>query len=699
MSVTGKKKLNGRLFISLAGIIGITMIMLNLIETTIVVENTKMKIRTLNTDHYIDITRNYAERIKKNLEEYITGLDYYLNADVLETKDTEQIVEWLRAHENKRKEIFDYVAWVDKNGDFYSDIGSKTNVLDRDYYQAIIEKGEEVYIDNPVTSKTTGKTIVHICKAAKVNGETIGFFCAVVDSSHLYRFLEGINVGKDGIAVLFSGDGNVIAKNGIQELMTVDFTPDTITSSQRKVNSTLQNENSNEVAWNMIDGIGEVLTIQSRIGLTHWVLVIFIRQYSIVQIAQQIANYLIFFSVLLAACVVLIGAFTVYKAIKPLKVVENTILDIATGNADLTRRIEVTSKNEIGRVTDGFNQFTEKLHIIMSTMKATKDQLINAGRNLDSCTQDTASAITEIIANIESMNANIQNQGYSVDQTSGAVNQIASNIESLNQMIESQTAAVEEASASIEEMIGNINSVNNSVLKMAADFDELQKNAIEGMAKQDDVSAKIQIIESESEALQEANTVIANIAEQTNLLAMNAAIEAAHAGETGKGFSVVADEIRKLSETSSSESETIGNQLAAIIQNIKSMVEASNNAHESFVSVAQGIEKTNMLVQEINGSMQEQMEGSKQISNALNAMNNSSAEVKTASEEMAEGNKSILLEIQKLQDATINMRSGMDEMSVGATQINRTGSDLSEIAHKMEEAISNIGDQVDLFRV
>ncbi|MBQ0052330.1 MAG: HAMP domain-containing protein, partial [Treponema sp.] len=292
---------------------------------------------------------------------------------------------------------------------------------------------------------------------------------------------------------------------------------------------------------------------------TPWTLLAMLEGNEIYEAATNVAKKLIATGILLTVFTVLIVGILVFSSIKPLGILEKTILGIASGDADLTKRIDLQSNNEIGRVVDGFNQFSEKLQTIISTMKDSKEQLVNAGQLLQDSTDDTTSAITQIISNIESMGSQVNFQTESVHQTAGAVNQIASNIESLNRMIESQSSAVTQASAAVEEMIGNINSVNTSVQKMGHAFEELEQKAVVGVQKQNDVNSKISEIEKESQALQEANAVISGIAEQTNLLAMNAAIEAAHAGEAGKGFSVVADEIRKLSEDSGAQSQTIGN--------------------------------------------------------------------------------------------------------------------------------------------
>lgn len=681
-------------------IVAATILIINTFQVIFIAERTKKITNQQIESDYTDLTKSYASQVVFKLSEYKTALDFYVNSDVAQTGDTEEIAGWLRTTTSKRNKMFDYVAWVDETGKFQADNGNETFVTQRDYYQAIVKNGADEFIDNPATSLITGKTIIHVCRAVKHGGKNIGFFTGIVSMETINKLVKDITVGETGIATLFSGNGKVISTSddlGKMETLAAD-------KANNDVKNHIQTNSTSEYAghfWNRDSHGHKQFNIFSGISGTQWSLVIIIEGAQIFRIANEIILYMGIAATILAVTLILVLSLCVVSIMKPLGVVEKTLQSISSGNADLSKRISVKTNadNEIGRLASGFNTFVEKLQHIIIAMKQTKTELVAAGTKLNDSTEDTAASITQIIANIESMTGNIGTQSESVAQTASAVNQIASNIESLNKMIENQSASVTEASAAVEEMIGNINSVNNSVTKMAEEFNQLEQKAADGVQKQDDVNARIQVIETESQALQEANTVISNIAEQTNLLAMNAAIEAAHAGEAGKGFSVVADEIRKLSETSSSQSKTIGEQLKKITDSIQEMVTASQEAGISFSRVSSGINMTNNLVQEIKNAMQEQGEGSKQISIALNSMNDSTSEVRTASSEMSEGNKTILEEIKVLQNATLSMKEGMEEMNIGAKKINETGSNLSSISENMKSSITKIGDEVDQFQV
>ena len=388
--------------------------------------------------------------------------------------------------------------------------------------------------------------------------------------------------------------------------------------------------------------------------------------------------------------------------VNQLTILSDAVYDLSSGNADLTKRVTLSRRSifkVFGTLVENENLFIEKLQGIIENLKVSEKELDAVGLDMTGSMQNTASAITQIISNIDSVHAQINHQSENVQETAGAVNEISANIDSLERMIRQQADGVSEASSAVEQMIGNIQSVNTSVDKMAESFSQLEKQAQSGQAKQAAVNEKIYQIEDKSKMLQEANQAIANIAEQTNLLAMNAAIEAAHAGEAGKGFAVVADEIRKLSETSTEQSKTIGDQLNCIQSSILEVVEGSQDSSRAFSMVSNEIVNTNQLVNEIKIAMAEQNEGSKQVIETLRVMNNSTSEVSTSAQEMIEGNKLIFNNIASLQDSSNTMKDSMEEMSLGAEKINESGKQLSSISEKMKDSITDMGEQIDQFTV
>ena len=683
-------------------IIAITVLIIAILNTAnvlIVRGRTRASVAASYDEDCRKITEAYAEVVSIRLSEYIKQMRMYTEADITKTADPHEIQSWLIAHEKSRTSDFDRIGYIDEKGDFYNDQNKITNVVDREYFLNVMKNGKDIDIDDPVTSKSTGATIIHVSAAAKVNGKTSGVYSAVVGVDKLTEFVSQIRIGSTGYVVLFNSKGGLIATSA------PDRDDEEKSEAMGKALSVIADaliQRRTGAAWIDAGKFGKKYVTYKPVENANWGLAFVIDESQVFKTADEISLSIAISGVFMIAFLCLGIGIAVFKALKPLEIVKQAIEGIAAGEADLTQRITngaEKSKTEIGGVVRGFNDFMEKLQDIIKSIKNTKAILVDSGEQLRVSTQDTAASITEIISNIQSMGNNITAQSNSVQSTAGAVHQIASNIESLNKMIGSQVESVADASSAVEQMIGNIAGVNNSVEKMADSFSTLEARAVSGAKKQEDVTHKISQIQSESESLQEANSVISAIAEQTNLLAMNAAIEAAHAGEAGKGFSVVADEIRKLSETSSEQSRTIGEQLQKIHDSINQIALSSGESRDAFASVTDGIHTTDSLVRQIKNAMEEQTEGSKHIIDALHLVNDNSASVKAASEEMRAGNTAILAEIQSLQDAALSMKTGMDEMSIGAKKINDTGATLSELSDRMEISIDEIGNQIDMFDV
>ncbi len=594
---------------------------------------------------------------------------------------------------------------------------------ERQYFQQPFKTGKRFVTDPFINKVTSAPAVFYSVPVFDDKNNVINvLFCVIEGLKPSYlatnhragdnrpAFLITLNEGPGGEGEAFAelhSPGIIIASEDLlaEDLPMEEFTTESIFAKAEKTSDQELIEQINRIKTEQngiikykLEGEQYVLAFE-KVPETNWVAINKIPYSDFQADINKMRNAVIVYIAFITILAVIIVSIAISRSIKPLKDVKDAISEIATGNADLTRRISLHSNDEIGSVVKGFNQFEEKLQNIIADIKESKEKLASVGNNMKENASSTTESIASLFSNIEDMQVQIVTQGDSVNLTASSVTEISANIQSLERMIETQATGVTQASAAVEQMMGNISSVNKSIDIMADSFEQLLDNTDTGVEKQEIVSQKIKDIESQSEALQGANTVIATIASQTNLLAMNAAIEAAHAGDAGRGFSVVADEIKKLSESSSQESNKINEQLNEIMNSITEVVQASVESMDAFKKVSELINSTNEMVLQIKNAMDEQNSGSKQIFDALYTMNNNTSEVRSASREMSIGNQSVLDEIKNLQEATNSMKNSMSLITEGADRINRTGNELDEITPKLMNTIDHISAQIDQFKV
>ena len=588
------------------------------------------------------------------------------------------------------------------NGMAHSTSGSDVWVGGRTYYGKALSG--QANISDLVYDERYKKMVVLVSSPIYNNsGDVVGVLSAVADASFTNKITSSIKLDYDGFIFIINDGGEKMAGTDYKGATILEnnihdpkYAPEGNFGQFREAQiKMIQEEQGIEIFC--MDG-REYFLSYIAINNGEWHL-------GIIQDRSQalsVLNTILIRMTLITLISILIGSLfglLLSKSLMPLRKVSSSISEIASGRADLTQRIKIKTKYEIGELVDGFNTFTEKLQSIIKIMKQSKESLIDAGNMLRQDTENTLSSIGTIIDNIKATRKGTSLQFSSVEQTASAVHEIAANIESLELMVENQSQSVKVANSAVTEMMENITKVNKSVDMMALSFRSLEEKAQKGIIKQEDVSRKIAKVGEQSKMLGNANKTIREIASRTNILAMNAAIEAAHAGETGKGFSVVADEIRKLSETSTAQSKEIGEQLGHIQDSIKEIILASDDSRIAFKNVSEEIQSTDYLVQEISTAMEEQHNGSERINLSLSSMNDSTDVVISAVSEMSEGNAAILKEIQNLQSSTTELKENMDIMEEGAESIKKTGNALSIVSEQMASSIDEIGGQVDQFQV
>ncbi|GHU64362.1 methyl-accepting chemotaxis protein [Spirochaetia bacterium] len=570
---------------------------------------------------------------------------------------------------------------------------------------AIAAQDKRETLSDPIYPfKHQGKDIMFALMTSPIvddkTGEVYGFVGVGVDLSPIQQLVDNEKPYGTGYAALYANNGVIVA-HPVRDRVGKNFhdvgTEVLGTEGMGLVEDSLKTGTYHQIEYN-----GNILVnypFYTGESETAWT------TFSVAPMGTVLAAVysMRYFTAILGVSMVIVATIIIFLiitfAIKPVVSVALTLKDISEGEGDLTKTIPVNGNDEIADLSRYFNLTLEKIKNLIISIKQQAAILFDIGNELSTNMTETAAAINEITANIQSIKGRVINQSASVTETNATMEQITVNIDKLNNHVDHQTTSVSQSSSAIEEMLANIQSVTQTLIKNADNVKELMESSEVGRTGLQEVATDIQEIARESEGLLEINAVMENIASQTNLLSMNAAIEAAHAGEAGKGFAVVADEIRKLAESSGEQSKTISTVLKKIKESIDKITKSTDNVLNKFETIDSGVKTVADQEENIRNAMEEQGAGSKQILEAIGQLNEITQQVKGGSTEMLEGSREVIQESKNLALVTEEITGGMNEMATGADQINVAVTSVNEISGKNKENIDILVREVSRFKV
>ncbi|TMP29937.1 chemotaxis protein [Pseudoalteromonas rubra] len=299
----------------------------------------------------------------------------------------------------------------------------------------------------------------------------------------------------------------------------------------------------------------------------------------------------------------------------PITTLTNTMRDIASGEGDLTRRIDINSKDEVGQLAHHMNTFIDKLRSMMLDTAAQAQQLSGAAAQLQDVSTNT--------------NNEIQQEKEQVDSVSAAVTEMAATVTEISRNAHETNRAADLVQSMTNDGASRSGQAQEVMTELASHIGEAAK-VVAGL-------------EQETSNIGAVIDVINGIAEQTNLLALNAAIEAARAGEQGRGFAVVADEVRSLASRTQESTDDIRNMISRLQQ----------IAQQASVMMQQGQERAEGSV----GQTQEVLDALRNITESVSTVQDQSHQIATSTEEqtvVAEDINNSLNAINDLVNSTAN---------------------------------------------
>ena len=366
------------------------------------------------------------------------------------------------------------------------------------------------------------------------------------------------------------------------------------------------------------------------------------------------------------------------------------------GNHDLTQRVPVHQSDVTALLNRNINIFIAGLHNIVFRLKNIARISDGISSSLSLKAEETSKSLRQISDSMDAINENGQKLKDNAESATSSVEDIDRAIQGVAGQIEGLSAAITESSASVEQMVASIKNMSIVAEEKNTLSDKLGLIARKSEENMSETRDSIQHISQSTGAIEELVEVINGVAEQTNILAMNAAIEAAHAGESGRGFSVVAEEIRKLSEKTAENALSIGETLKDMTHRIYQTNDLTVETERSIMELTSGIGQVSNGMSEMTGSLEEMSAGTEQITIALNQLNTINQDVEEAIREITQQSSLIDTSMGQIFQLTGenaesfgNISEKVNRMVILTDEVSRLSDENAENIDIMDREIGN----------
>ncbi|KZL90176.1 methyl-accepting chemotaxis protein [Clostridium magnum] len=527
------------------------------------------------------------------------------------------------------------------------------------YKNAIDKKGKVTYTD-PYKSAVDGKIIVSISRTVENNGTIVGVISMNVDLEALSNGLAAITIGEKGYVFVTDLKGTMIAHPD-KKLLGGDI----VTTLSYWEKAKTSKYGFEKYTYNGEDKYA----VYNTNNITGWKIMASMPMDELISKTKiiKVANVTIFVIIAIIGTIIalLVGRSVTSKII----VLKDAFEKASEG--DLTAEVSINTKDEFGELGNNFNVMVKRIGELVLNLRTSSEIISRTSSNVNGMAKETNNAINEVATTIDQVAQGASETSQDIQSGVTAINNLAGKIDRIDSLTNEMINISDESNKLSQEGLGVMNILT----------DKTEKN----IKASEEVAVVVVDMKTEAGKISVITDTINQIAEQTNLLALNAAIEAARAGEAGRGFSVVADEIRKLAEQSTSATQ----QIQELISGIKNKTE----------SAVQSMEISNSIVGEQSRAVTETRDIFNKILHSINGLTEEIKLVQKATIETNKAKTEIIGRMQNISAVSEESSASAEEVSATTEEVAAAMNEFSNSAVELKELSEELEKQINKFKI